>query len=48
VFLAVCDNNILDRLIPGGAAHFLDEQDAIALLFLQEVSIGDNGHTYKN
>jgi hypothetical protein len=43
VFWAVSDDHA--GLMDPPGAHFLDEQDAVALLFLQEVSIGDNERT---
>jgi hypothetical protein len=38
-FLVACDDTMLDRWIPGGRAHFLDDQDAVALLFLQDMPV---------
>jgi hypothetical protein len=46
VFLAVCDDHA--GSMDPRQAYFLDEQDAVALLFFQEVAIGDNERTYKN
>ena len=45
-FLAVCDDHA--GLMDPRRAHFLDDQDAVALLFLRYVSIGGNERTCKN
>ena len=47
-FLAVCDDTSHAGSMDPQRAHFLDEEDTVARLFLQEVSIGDNEPTCKN